>query len=180
MKKPDPKTRPRKRTAAKATPAQKTTAVKKNSGIQKATVKKSLALKTATAKKAETKKIPTKAVRKKKATDPLLSRVQKVRDILDGKKGMNVTILRVTDVTSLTDYMVLCSGMNTPHLRALADEVAKQLRQETPPLAAHRRAGTGDSEWLVLDYLDFVVHLFTPSMRAYYALERLWKDAPVV
>ena len=47
-------------------------------------------------------------------------------------------------------------------------------------MAAHRHAGSAESEWYVLDYIDFVVHLFTPQMRAYYALEQLWKDAPVV
>jgi len=74
--------------------------------------------------------------------------------------------------------MILCTGHNPPHLRALADEVTKQLRLETPPIAAHRRAGSVESEWIVLDYLDFVVHIFTPTTREYYALERLWKDAP--
>lgn len=121
-----------------------------------------------------------KRARPKPAGDSLRARVEKVRAILDGKKGENVVVLHVTKVSSITDYMVLCSGLNVPHLRALADEVAKQLRLETPPVAAHRRAGSAESEWFVLDYVDFVVHLFTPAMRAYYALEQLWKDAPVV
>ena len=106
--------------------------------------------------------------------------MEKVRGLLDGKKGENIVVMNVAKVSDVTDYMVLCSGLNAPHLRALADEVAKQLRLETPPVAAHRHAGSAESEWLVLDYFDFVVHLFTPSMRAYYALEQLWKDAPVV
>lgn len=133
------------------------------------------------AAKAPAKKAPAKkAARAKPAGDPLRARVEKVRAILDGKKGGNVVVLHVTKVSSITDYMILCSGLNVPHLRALADEVAKQLRLETPPVAAHRRAGSAESEWFVLDYVDFVVHLFTPAMRAYYALEQLWKDAPVV
>ena len=143
--------------------------------------------KKATAKKAPAKKpaakkaAPRKAARAKApALAPLRARVEKVRAILDAKKGEHVVVLHVTDVSSVTDYMVLCSGLNAPHLRALADEVAKQLRLETPPVAAHRRAGSAESEWYVLDYIDFVVHLFTPSMRTYYALEQLWKDAPVV
>ena len=121
-----------------------------------------------------------KRARPKPAGDPLRARVEKVRAILDGKKGENVVVLHVTDVSSVTDYMILCTGLNAPHLRALSDEVAKQLRLETPPVAAHRHAGSAESEWYVLDYIDFVVHLFTPSMRTYYALEQLWKDAPVV
>ena len=128
------------------------------------------------AKKAAAKK----PLRAKPAVAPLRALVEKVRGLLDGKKGENIVVMNVAKVSDVTDYMVLCSGLNAPHLRALADEVAKQLRLETPPVAAHRHAGSAESEWLVLDYFDFVVHLFTPSMRAYYALEQLWKDAPVV
>ena len=121
-----------------------------------------------------------KVARAKKPADLLRARVEQVRSVLDSKKGENVVIMRITDVSSVADYMILCSGLNTPHLRALADEVVKQLRLENPPVAPHRRAGSAESEWLVLDYLDFIVHLFTPPMRTYYALERLWKDAPVI
>ena len=114
------------------------------------------------------------------AADSLRARVEQVRAILDGKKGESIVVLRVAQISSVADYLILCSGLNAPHLRALADEVAKQLRLAAPPVAPHRRAGSAESEWLVLDYLDFVVHLFTPAMRSYYALEQLWKDAPVV
>ena len=133
------------------------------------------------ARKPAAKKAPAKKpLRAKPAVAPLRALVEKVRGLLDGKKGENIVVMNVAKVSDVTDYMVLCSGLNAPHLRALADEVAKQLRLETPPVAAHRHAGSAESEWLVLDYFDFVVHLFTPSMRAYYALEQLWKDAPVV
>ena len=133
------------------------------------------------ARKPAAKKAPAKKpLRAKPAVAPLRALVEKVRGLLDGKKGENIVVMNVAKVSDVTDYMILCSGLNAPHLRALADEVAKQLRLETPPVAAHRHAGSAESEWLVLDYFDFVVHLFTPSMRTYYALEQLWKDAPVV
>ena len=133
------------------------------------------------ARKPVAKKAPAKkALRAKPAVAPLRALVEKVRGLLEGKKGENIVVMNVAKVSDVTDYMVLCSGLNAPHLRALADEVAKQLRLETPPVAAHRHAGSAESEWLVLDYFDFVVHLFTPAMRTYYALEQLWKDAPVV
>ena len=143
------------------------------------------AKKPAPAKKAVRKPVAKKApakkpLRAKPAVAPLRALVEKVRGLLDGKKGENIVVMNVAKVSDVTDYMILCSGLNAPHLRALADEVAKQLRLETPPVAAHRHAGSAESEWLVLDYFDFVVHLFTPSMRTYYALEQLWKDAPVV
>ncbi len=133
------------------------------------------------AKKASPKKAPArKAARPKPAPDALRARVEQVRAFLDAKKGENVVVMQVAQISGVTDYMILCSGLNSPHLRALADEVAKQLRLQTPPVAPYRHAGSAESEWYVLDYIDFVVHLFTPQMRAYYALEQLWKDAPVV
>ncbi len=110
----------------------------------------------------------------------LRDRVKQVRAILDSKKGEAIVILNVAKVSSLTDYMILCSGLNRPHIRALADEVVKQLRLVTPPVTPHRRAGSAESEWIVLDYVDFIVHVFTPGMREYYAMEPLWKDAATV
>ena len=149
----------------------------------KSAAKKPAARKPAPARKAPAKKPALKkAPARKKAApaDALRARVDRIRAALDSKKGESIVVLRIADVSSVADYMVLCSGLNNPHLRALADEVAKQLRQDVPPVAAHRRAGSADSGWIVLDYVDVVVHLFTPQMRGYYALEQLWKDAPVV
>ena len=150
------------------------------SSPSKSAAKKSAPKKAAPRKPVAKKPAAKKPARVKPAVDALRARVEKVRAILDSKKGENVVVLHVKDVSSITDYLILCSGLNNPHLRALADEVAKQLRLETPPIAAHRRAGSVESEWIVLDYVDFIVHLFTPQMRSYYALEQLWKDAPVV
>lgn len=121
-----------------------------------------------------------KPARVKKPSDPQRILIEKVRGMLDAKKGEKIVVLHVADVSGVTDYMILCTGLNMPHVRALADDVAKQLHLEDPPVACHRRAGSAQSEWLVLDYVDFVVHLFTPVMRSYYALEQLWKDAPIV
>ena len=146
----------------------------------KSAAKKSAPKKAAPKKPAAKKPAAKKPARVKPSVDALRALVEKVRAILDAKKGENVVVLHVKDVSSITDYLILCSGLNNPHLRALADEVAKQLRLETPPVAAHRRAGGPESGWIVLDYIDVVIHLFTPQMRGYYALEQLWKDAPVV
>ena len=140
------------------------------------------AAKKAPAKKAASPRAPAKktAARKPRPAEPLKPLAEKIRAALEGKKGENVVALRVAEVSSVADCLVLCTGLNAPHLRALADQVVRRLRLETPPLAPHRRAGSTESEWLVLDYVDVVVHLFTPSMRAYYALEQLWKDPPVL
>ena len=165
-----------------ASPKKTAKAPAKKAPAKKSPAKKAPAKKAAP-KKVAAKKAPARKTSAAKAVQPvdlLRARVEKVRAILDAKKGENVSILHVADVSGVTDYMILCTGLNAPHLRALADEVVRQLRLETPPTTCHRRAGSAESQWFVLDYVDFVVHLFTPALRAYYAVEQLWKDAPVV
>ncbi len=165
---------PKKSTAKKA-PVKKAPAKKpatKKAGMKKAPAQKPVA-----------KKAPAKPAARKKAVkkvNPIRVRVDRICAALDSKKGENIVVLHVAKVSGITDYMVLCTGMNTPHLRALNDEVIKQLRLEAPPVAPHHRAGITGSEWLVLDYFEIIVHLFTPPMRTYYALEQLWKDAPTL
>lgn len=156
----------KKTVAAKKAPAKKTSSAKKP------------AAKKAPAKKAPPKKVPAKKKPAAKPVDPALALVRRVREILDSKKAEDIRILDVRGLSGVTDHMVLCSGISAPHLRALSEAVAKELRAETPPVAPHRTAGTTDSGWVVMDYHQFVVHIFSPEMRAYYALENLWKDAP--
>lgn len=100
------------------------------------------------------------------------------REALLAKKGEHVTVLDVTGISPVTDYYVIVSGNSTPHLKALAEEVEQVLDRNG--VACYRRAGTPESGWIVEDYLDFVVHIFTPEMRDYYQLERLWSDAKPV
>lgn len=158
--------------------SKKTAAAKKAPARKSASAKKPAARKAPAAKKPAAPKKP-RAPRKPKApADPALALVQRVREILDAKKGEDIRILDVRGISGITDHMVLCSGISAPHLRALSEAVAKELRASVPPLAPHRTAGTVESGWMVLDYYQFVVHLFTPEMRTYYALENLWKDAP--
>ncbi len=157
--------------ARKAAPAKKPSAKKPAAG-KPAAKKAPAAKKPAAAKKASPRKPKAPPV------DPALALVRRVREILDSKKAEDIRILDVRGLSGVTDHMVLCSGISAPHLRALSEAVAKELRAATPPVAPHRTAGTTDSGWVVMDYHQFVVHIFSPEMRAYYALENLWKDAP--
>lgn len=158
--------------AAKKAPAKKAAPAKKPAAKKPAAKKAPAAKKPAAAKKASPRKPKAPPV------DPALALVRRVRDILDSKKAEDIRILDVRGLSGVTDHMVLCSGISAPHLRALSEAVAKELRAATPPVAPHRTAGTTDSGWVVMDYHQFVVHIFSPEMRAYYALENLWKDAP--
>ena len=165
------------KTTTKSATAKKPAAAKKKAPAKKAASPKKPAAKKAPAKKPAAKKA---SPRKPKAPplDPALALVRRVREILDSKKAEDIRILDVRGLSGVTDHMVLCSGISAPHLRALSEAVAKELRAATPPVAPHRTAGTTDSGWVVMDYHQFVVHIFSPEMRAYYALENLWKDAP--
>ncbi len=85
----------------------------------------------------------------------------------------------VDKISSITDYFVIASGANGPHLKALGSEVERVLKKEEQIQCTHR-SGTFESHWIVLDYFSVVVHVFLPEVREYYSLERLWSDAPTV
>ena len=97
----------------------------------------------------------------------------------DNKKAENIVILDVRELSSVTDYFVICSGTSEPHLRAISDEVTNRLREEH---SSRPRAidGTLQTAWMVLDYFDVIVHVMRADVREKYDLEALWSDAPRV
>jgi ribosome-associated protein len=96
----------------------------------------------------------------------------------DGKKALDIVILDLRDLTSVTDYFVICSATSTTQVDAIADGISSSLAQAgTYP--THIEGKTA-ATWVLMDYGDVVVHVFDEHTRAYYALERLWIDAPRV
>ena len=94
------------------------------------------------------------------------------------KKAADLSILDVRNVSSVTDYFLVCSGKSTTHVRTITDAIRQDLKADgVRPLHAEGRAESG---WVLLDYGDVLVHVFLEDTRAYYALERLWGDAPGV
>lgn len=95
----------------------------------------------------------------------------------DDKKATDLQILEVADILAVVDLFALVTASNARHLKAVGDEVERVLREEMDrkPL---RREGAPDSGWVLLDYGDVVVHLFSSDRRDFYALERLWSDVP--
>ena len=91
------------------------------------------------------------------------------------KKGEDVVILDVRGLSSVTDYYLLVTANSAPHIKALTTEIEHELEKEK--VRCYRIAGSPDSEWVVVDYFDAVIHIFTPKTREYYALEQLWSDA---
>jgi ribosome-associated protein len=92
------------------------------------------------------------------------------------KKAEEVTILQLEkDSGAFTDYFVVCSGTNPRQIQAIADEVEDRLEKQG--LRPTHVEGYKQAEWVLLDYVDFVVHVFSEKARKYYELERLWKSA---
>ena len=95
------------------------------------------------------------------------------------KKASGLEVLRVAELTSLADYFIICSGGTERQATAIADGIEEKLRVElqTKPRLVE---GLTPGRWVVMDYGDFIVHVFTEETRAFYGLERLWGDAPDV
>ena len=92
------------------------------------------------------------------------------------KKAADISILRLDEQASgFTDYFVICSGANSRQVQAIAEEVDQKL-SATGVEPSHRE-GYNQADWVLLDYVDFVVHIFSESARKFYDLERLWKTA---
>jgi ribosome-associated protein len=92
------------------------------------------------------------------------------------KKAFQVVCLEVSELTSVADYFVLCSAASDRQIGAVVDEVQQRLRDGgRRPLHVEGEGATG---WVLLDYGDFIVHVFTEDRRSYYALDNLWGDAP--
>jgi ribosome-associated protein len=92
------------------------------------------------------------------------------------KKGEEISILEMDKNTSaFTDYFVICSGKNPRQIQAIADEVELRLKREG--VRANQVEGYNHADWVLIDYVDFVVHVFSEASRKFYDLERLWKSA---
>ena len=98
----------------------------------------------------------------------------KMARILDKKGALDIEILEVTHLTSITDYFLIASGRNIQAGRSLSEDLEDQLAEEQ--IFPRRRDGLHESRWIVLDFGGVIVHLFHPEERLYYNIERLWRD----
>ena len=92
------------------------------------------------------------------------------------KVASEIVILDMREVVSYTDYFVICSGRNPRQTQAISDELQEALKRDG--VRAQRIEGRRQGDWVLLDFLDVVVHVFTPDARAYYRLESLWGEVP--
>ena len=91
------------------------------------------------------------------------------------RKATNVVVLNLVDISNATDFFVIASGSSDTHVRAIAEHVLEELRKQG--IRAHHIEGLQQGRWVLIDYVDFVVHVFHPVLREFYQLERLWSDA---
>jgi len=103
---------------------------------------------------------------------------RQARDALLSKKGAEVVILDVRNISPVTDYYVIASGITAPQVKAMANAVTRQFKDAG--IRQFRRSGIPDDGWVVLDYFDVVIHVFMQEVRDYYAIEELWAEAPHV
>lgn len=111
--------------------------------------------------------------------DSIESRVRLAVAAALDKKASDLDVLAVADLTSIADYFILASATNERQAQAIADNILDRLKSEmkVKPLLVE---GTTPGRWVLLDFGDFIVHIFTEDVRRFYGLERLWGDAPNV
>lgn len=98
--------------------------------------------------------------------------------VLEDHKASDVVVLDLREISSATDYFIIASGSSPVHVRALGERVIDGLAARRVRL--HHTEGSERGRWMLLDFVDFVVHVFHPELREFYQLERLWGDAPLV
>lgn len=97
---------------------------------------------------------------------------------LDSKKGLDLKLLEITDISVLADYFLICTATSNTHVKTLCDAVEVAMDEIGEP--ALRREGHRSGTWVLLDYGSLVVHVFTAETRKFYDLERLWSDAKLI
>ncbi|MET0559964.1 MAG: ribosome silencing factor [Solirubrobacterales bacterium] len=105
------------------------------------------------------------------------SLARRLAELADDKKAEDLIVLDMRKLVAYTDFLVICSARNERQARAIVDEVRVRVKGDTGVLPGGVD-GEGTAGWIVLDYLDCFLHVFTPEARERYALEDLWRDAP--
>jgi len=111
------------------------------------------------------------------ARDPA-SAAMRAATLCQDMKANDVILLNLQGVTDMTDFFVIASGTSDTHVRSVGEHVIAELRKEG--VRVHHVEGVQQGRWVLLDFVDFVVHIFHPALRSFYQIERLWSDAEVV
>ena len=104
--------------------------------------------------------------------------IKVVYDALADKKGMDIKVLDISKISVMADYFVIASGSNKNQVQALADNVEEELLKRD--MSCRQVEGYATGNWILMDYSDFIVHIFNQEDRLFYDLERIWKDAELI
>lgn len=102
----------------------------------------------------------------------------KAAEYIFSKKGFDVKLIDLRDKTTITDYFLICSADSDTQMNAIRTEIEKKLK-ENEDLRPWHVEGANSNTWILMDYVDFVIHIFNKETREYYALEKYWGDAPI-
>lgn len=98
-----------------------------------------------------------------------------IYNAIDDKKGVNTRILDISAITTISDYFIITSGNNYNQVRAIADNVEEELLKKHG-MRPEKVEGYNNGEWILLDYIDYVIHVFDREQRLFYDIERIWSD----
>ena len=104
---------------------------------------------------------------------------EQIAAIAADKKAIDIRVIDLRGIVSYTDFFVICTGNTERQVKAIHDAVNEVLKHAEDRLLPRRTEGVREARWILLDYLDVVVHIFTPDAREYYRLEQLWGEAPI-
>ena len=104
--------------------------------------------------------------------------VERIVHHIINKKGEDIIVIDLRGISSVSDFFIIATGTSNVHLKAIADEVCEKMKKEESSIPWHVE-GYDARKWILLDYVNIVVHIFDQETRAYYLLEKLWKDAKI-
>lgn len=102
----------------------------------------------------------------------------RIAAIASDRKAIDIRVIDLREMVSYTDAFVICTGNTDRQTKAIHDAILEQLKRDEPRVLPRRVEGLGKGGWILMDYLDCIVHIFTPEARSYYRLENLWGEAP--
>jgi ribosome-associated protein len=103
---------------------------------------------------------------------------ERIAAIASDRKAIDIRLVDLRGIVSYTDFFVICSGNTERQTKAIRDAIYDQLKHAEDRLLPRRTEGDREARWILLDYLDVIVHIFTPEAREFYRLDQLWGEAP--
>ena len=109
-------------------------------------------------------------------SDDVEKNVERIIELIMEKKGEDIVVLDVRGITSVSDFLIITTGNSKVHVKAIAEEIREKMKKKYKIVSWHIEGLTA-RKWILLDYIDIIVHVFDSHARSYYKIEKLWEDA---